>query len=57
MMLSNILLSSLSTSDLAALQPHLKEIRLEQKTVLHEAGNTNKAVYFSSEGRSQPVLR
>src|SRR4051794_38084048 len=30
----------------AALQPRLKECRLEQKTVLHEAGDLTKAVYF-----------
>lgn len=46
MMLSNLLLSSLSTGDLAALQPHLKEVHLEQKTVLHEMGDLTKAVYF-----------
>lgn len=43
---SNVILSSLSMSDLAALQPHLRTVHLEQKTVLHEAGDTTKTVYF-----------
>lgn len=43
---SNGILASLSASDAAALRPHLRAIRLQQKTVLYEAGGTIKAVYF-----------
>jgi CRP-like cAMP-binding protein len=43
---SNAILASLSESDAAALRPHLKVTHLLQKTVLHEAGATIKAVYF-----------
>jgi CRP-like cAMP-binding protein len=46
MMRSNVLLASLSASDLAALKPRLKEIHLEQKTILHEPGDLTAAVYF-----------
>lgn len=46
MLQSNVILSSLSKSDLAALQPHLKAVRLAQRTVLYEAGDTTKSVYF-----------
>lgn len=46
MLQSNVILSSLSKSDLAALQPHLKAIHLAQKAVLYEAGDTTKTVYF-----------
>lgn len=46
MLHSNVILSSLSKSDLAALQPHLKAIHLAQKTVLYEASDTTKSVYF-----------
>ena len=37
---SNLLLASLSPSDTAALQPHLKSVHLEQGRVLVEAGAT-----------------
>jgi CRP-like cAMP-binding protein len=43
---SNAVLASLPQSDAAALRPHLKASHLEQKTVLYEAGDTIKAVYF-----------
>lgn len=43
---SNAILASLSASDTAALRPHLKATHLEQKTVLYDAGDTIKAVYF-----------
>jgi CRP-like cAMP-binding protein len=46
MPLSNALLASLSEGDFAALRPHLKATHLTQKTVLHEVGDTIKAVYF-----------
>jgi len=43
---SNAILASLSESDVAALRTHLKVTRLQQKTVLYEAGDIIKAVYF-----------
>ena len=43
---SNAILASLSESDTAALRPHLRATHLQQKTVLFEAGDTIKAVYF-----------
>jgi CRP-like cAMP-binding protein len=46
MLRSNAVLASLSASDAAALRPHLKATHLEQKTVLYEAGDTIKSVYF-----------
>ena len=46
MMQSNAILASLSEGDVAALRPHLKATHLDQKTVLFEAGDTIKAVYF-----------
>jgi CRP-like cAMP-binding protein len=42
----NAILASLSDSDKAALKPHLKATHLQQKTVLYEAGDTVKTVYF-----------
>jgi CRP-like cAMP-binding protein len=44
--MSNALLASLSPSDAAAIQPHLKNIDLEHKRVLFEAGDTVTQVYF-----------
>jgi CRP-like cAMP-binding protein len=46
MLQSNAILASLSAADASALRPHLKSIHLPQKTVLHEAGDTIKSVYF-----------
>jgi CRP-like cAMP-binding protein len=46
MLRSNAVLASLSASDAAALRIHLKATHLEQKTVLYEAGDTIKSVYF-----------
>jgi CRP-like cAMP-binding protein len=46
MLQSNAILASLSEGDVAALRPHLKATHLSQKTVLHEVGETIKAVYF-----------
>jgi hypothetical protein len=42
----NLLLASLSASDAAAIQPHLKPIRLEHRKILFEMGNPVDAVYF-----------
>jgi CRP-like cAMP-binding protein len=42
----NLLLASLSPSDIAALRPHLKPIHLEHQKVLFEAGDIINAVYF-----------
>jgi CRP-like cAMP-binding protein len=46
MLHTNAILASLSASDTAALRPHLKATHLQQKTVLYEAGDLIKAVYF-----------
>ena len=43
---SNVILASLSEGDAAALRPYLKSVHLPPKTVLHEAGETIKSVYF-----------
>jgi CRP-like cAMP-binding protein len=43
---SNAILASLSAGDTAALQPHLRPIQLRQKTVLYNAGDVVKSVYF-----------
>jgi CRP-like cAMP-binding protein len=43
---SNLLLTSLSRSDAAALQPYLKETVLQQQQVLFEAGRRINGVYF-----------
>jgi len=42
----NLLLASLSESDIAVLQPHLKSIHLEHEKVLFEAGGNVTDVYF-----------
>src|SRR4051794_20631207 len=42
----NAILASLSAADSAALRPHLKATHLHQKTVLYEAGDTIRSVYF-----------
>lgn len=46
MLHANAFLAALSPSDTAALRPHLKATHLQQKTVLYEAGDLIKAVYF-----------
>jgi CRP-like cAMP-binding protein len=46
MLQSNAILASLSEGDTAALRPHLKAAHLQQKTVLYEAGDLIKSVYF-----------
>jgi len=43
---SNAILASLSAGDASTLRPHLKPVNLPQKTILYEAGDTIKSVYF-----------
>jgi len=43
---SNAILASLSAGDASTLRPRLKPIHLPQKTILYEAGDTIKSVYF-----------
>jgi CRP-like cAMP-binding protein len=43
---SNLLLAALSRSDAAALQPHLKQVFLEQQKILFDANDHVSAVYF-----------
>ena len=47
---TNLLLASLPPENLAALVPHLRVVPLPQETVLFEAGDTIKAVYFPHTG-------
>jgi CRP-like cAMP-binding protein len=47
---SNLLLASLSSETMAALVPHLRVIELPHETVLFEAGDTIKALYFPHNG-------
>jgi CRP-like cAMP-binding protein len=42
----NLLLDSLSTSDIGALGPHLKPVRLEQGNILYEPGDVIETGYF-----------
>jgi hypothetical protein len=42
----NLLLASLSPSDAAALEPHLKRVHLEHEKVLFEAGGEVTDIYF-----------
>src|ERR1041385_789495 len=42
----NALLASLTAGDAAALQPHLRRVELQQKSVLYNAGDAVNAVYF-----------
>jgi CRP-like cAMP-binding protein len=46
----NRLLAGLPAADLALLSPHLKEIPLEQGTILQEHGDRIDQVYFAHEG-------
>ena len=46
MLQSNAILASLSASDTASLRPHLRPVRLRQKTALYEAGDLIQSVYF-----------
>ena len=43
---SNAILASLSAGDASTLRPHLKPVNLPQKTILYEAGDIVKSVYF-----------
>jgi len=43
---SNAILAALSAGDTAALRPHFRPLYLQQKTVLYEAGDVVKSVYF-----------
>ena len=43
---SNLFLASLPPENMAELLPHLQVVQLPQKTVLFEAGNTIKTIYF-----------
>src|SRR4029077_15793440 len=42
----NLLLASLSASDAAALQPHLKSVHLEHEKILFEPGQEIPFIYF-----------
>jgi CRP-like cAMP-binding protein len=53
---SNLLLASLPAEDMAALVPHLRVIELPHKTVLFEAGDTIKALYFPHNGMVSIVV-
>jgi CRP-like cAMP-binding protein len=45
----NLLLASLQESDLRALEPHLKPTKLDQQTILFEAGDTIALGYFPTD--------
>jgi CRP-like cAMP-binding protein len=47
---SNLLLASFSSETMAALVPHLRLIELARETVLFEAGDTIKTLYFPHNG-------
>jgi CRP-like cAMP-binding protein len=47
---SNLLLASLPPENMAALVPHLRVVQLPQETVLFEAGDTIKGIYFPHTG-------
>jgi CRP-like cAMP-binding protein len=47
---SNLLLASLPPENMAALLPHMQVVQLPQETVLFEAGDTIKAIYFPHTG-------
>ena len=47
---SNLLLASLPAENMAALVPHLRVTELPHKTVLFEAGDTIKTLYFPHNG-------
>ena len=46
----NLLLASLPPENMAALVPHLRVVQLPQETVLFEAGDMIKAIYFPHTG-------
>src|SRR5690348_7071592 len=43
---ANLLLGSLSKSDMNELGPHLKSVRLEQQKILYEPGDVITTAYF-----------
>ena len=47
----NLLLASLSASDAAALQPHLKAVHLEHEKILFEAGGEVRVMEY---GKVEP---
>ncbi len=47
---SNLLLASLSSENMATLVPHLRVVELPDETVLFEAGDTIKTLYFPHNG-------
>jgi CRP-like cAMP-binding protein len=47
---NNSFLASLSAGDIAAIQAHIKPVKLEHKRVLFEQGNTIPMVYFPTSG-------
>ena len=47
---TNLLLASLPPENMAALVPHLRVVQLPQETVLFEAGDMIKAIYFPHTG-------
>jgi CRP-like cAMP-binding protein len=47
---TNLLLASLPPEHMAALVPHLRVVQLPQETVLFEAGDSIKAIYFPHTG-------
>jgi CRP-like cAMP-binding protein len=47
---SNLLLASLPPENMAALLPHMQVVQFPQETVLFEAGDTIKAIYFPHTG-------
>jgi CRP-like cAMP-binding protein len=47
---SNLLLASLPPENMAALAPHLQVVQLPHETVLFEAGDAIKAIYFPHTG-------
>jgi CRP-like cAMP-binding protein len=49
MIFQNLLLASLSPSDMSSLQPHLKPVVLKQAKVLFESGDAVDAVYFPTD--------
>src|SRR5260221_3348033 len=53
---SNLPLAALPAEDMAALVPHLRVIELPHKTVLFEAGDTIKALYFPHNGMVSIVV-
>jgi CRP-like cAMP-binding protein len=46
----NLFLASLSATDIAAIQPHISQVRLEHKRVLFEQGAGISTVYFPISG-------